>query len=503
LPGANFHDPPRFEHAAENRLILTSADFLPALPELLLLGMVSVILIVDLFLRDEQRGITFVLSLATLAACAMLTAATASAEVAHAFHGMFVDDRLSDALKIMVHVAVAATLVYSRGYLKVRGLYRGEFFSLALFATLGMMVMISASHFLTLYLGLELLSLSLYALVALNRDHAASTEAAMKYFVLGALASGMLLYGMSMIYGATASLQIPEVAARIATGRAAMPILLFGLVFIVAGLAFKLGAVPFHMWVPDVYQGAPTPVVQLISTAPKLAAFAFAVRLLVEALGNRALLLEWQQMLILLAMLSMAIGNVTAIAQTNLKRMLAYSTISHMGFLLLGILSGTVDGYSAAMFYVAVYALTGLGAFGMILLLSRQGFEADQLDDFKGLNRRSPWCAFLMLLLMFSMAGVPPTVGFYAKLSVLQAVVDAGYLWLAVFAVAFSLIGAFYYLRIVRLMYFDAPLDNAPIRGDMSARMLLSVNGLAALALGIAPGWLMAVCLRALQASLS
>jgi NADH-quinone oxidoreductase subunit N len=292
------------------------------------------------------------------------------------------------------------------------------------------------------------------------------------------------------------------VAERIASGKAAGAILMLGLVFIVAGLAFKLGAVPFHMWVPDVYQGAPTAVALLISTAPKLAAFAFVVRLLVESLGHPALVAQWQQMLVILAVLSMAIGNITAIAQTNLKRMLAYSTISHMGFMLLGILSGTVEGYGAAMFYVAVYAVTGLGSFGMILLLSRDGFEADRLEDFKGLNRRSPWHAFLMLLLMFSMAGIPPTVGFYAKLSVLQAVLDAGQVWLAVVAVAMSLIGAFYYLRVVRLMYFDEPLDAAPIRGDGLARVLLSVNGLAALAVGIMPGWLMTLCQRAMQASL-
>ncbi|MBI1396215.1 MAG: NADH-quinone oxidoreductase subunit NuoN [Betaproteobacteria bacterium] len=482
--------------------MLTSADFLPVWPEVLLLVMVCVILIADLFLRDEQRGGTYALTLLTLAACALVTAASSRTDVSFAFHGMFVDDPMSDTLKMMVYISVAAMLVYSRGYVRLRGMYRGEFFTLSLFATLGMMVMISANHFLMLYLGLELLSLSLYALVALHRESADSTEAAMKYFVLGALASGMLLYGMSMIYGATGSLEIPRVADRIATGSANMTILLFGLVFVVAGLAFKLGAVPFHMWVPDVYQGAPTSVALFISTAPKLAAFAFAIRMLVQSLGHGSLLIEWQQMLILLAILSMAVGNITAIAQTNLKRMLAYSTISHMGFLLLGILSGTVSGYSSAMFYVAVYALTGLGTFGMILLLSREGFEADRLEDFKGLNRRSPWYAFLMLLLMFSMAGIPPTVGFYAKLSVLDAVVQAGYTWLAVLAVVFSLIGAFYYLRIVRLMYFDEPVDTTPIQSDFGVRVLLSINGIAALVVGIVPGWLMTICQRAMQATL-
>lgn len=483
-------------------MTLAPADYLAAWPEILLLTMVCVILIADLFLRDDQRSTTFALTVATLIACAAVVVVSARPEVSHALNGMFVDDPLADTLKIMVFIAVAAMLIYSRSYVAARGMYRGEFFTLVLFATLGMMVMISANHLLSLYLGLELLSLSLYALVALQRDSKDNTEAAMKYFVLGALASGMLLYGMSMIYGATGQLEIPKIAQVIADGKANGTILVFGLVFLVAGLGFKLGAVPFHMWVPDVYQGAPTAVALLISSAPKLAAFAFVMRLLVEALGTASLLAEWRQMLILLAVASMAVGNITAIAQTNLKRMLAYSTISHMGFLLLGVLAGDQNGYSAAMFYVAVYTLTSLGAFGMIMLLAREGFEADRLEDFKGLNRRSPWYAFVMLLLMFSMAGVPPTVGFYAKLSVLESVVNAGQVWLAVVAVIFSLVGAFYYLRVVRLMYFDEPVDTTPIRADTGARLLLSVNGLAALAIGILPGWLMELCRQAIRSSL-
>jgi NADH-quinone oxidoreductase subunit N len=483
-------------------LTLTPADFAAIWPEILLLTMVCVILVTDLFLADDQRTMTYVLSLGTLAACALLTAASAGGDTVHALNGMFVDDPMADVLKVMVCIAVAVMLVYSRGYAAARGMFRGELFTLVLFATLGMMVMISANHLLTLYLGLELLSLSLYALVALRRDSKESTEAAMKYFVLGALASGMLLYGMSMIYGATATLEIPKIAQVIADGRANGTILVFGLVFIVAGLGFKLGAVPFHMWVPDVYEGAPTAVALLISTAPKLAAFAFVMRILVEGLGHASLIAEWRQMLVILAVLSLAIGNVTAIAQTSLKRMLAYSTISHMGFMVLGVLAGDLNGYGAAMFYVAVYALMGMGAFGVIMLLSREGFEADRLDDFKGLNKRSPWYAFLMLLLMFSMAGIPPTVGFYAKLSVLQAVVAVGDVWLAVVAVVFSLVGAFYYLRVVRLMYFDEPADTAPIATYPGARLLLSLNGLAALLLGIMPGWLMALCQRAVQDSL-
>ncbi|NWG38727.1 MAG: NADH-quinone oxidoreductase subunit NuoN [Hydrogenophilaceae bacterium] len=475
-------------------------DLIPMLPEIFLLAMLSLILIVDVMLKDGQRFVTYVLSLLTLAGCAWLTFRGLNTEPVYVLSSMFVDDAMSDVLKLALYLAVAIMLVYSRGYLQLRGLYKGEFYVLTLFAALGMMVMISASHFITLYLGLELLSLSLYAMVALNRDSPVATEAAMKYFVLGAIASGMLLYGMSMIYGSTGSLLLSDVSVALQEGIGQKIPLVFGVVFIVAGLAFKLGAVPFHMWVPDVYQGAPTPVTLFISSAPKLAAFAFSIRLLVQ--GLEVLHTDWRDMLILLSVLSMAIGNITAIAQTNLKRMLAYSTISHMGFLLLGILAGSQNGYSASMFYSVVYALMSLGGFGMILLLSRQGFESEELDDLKGLNARSPWAAFLMLLLLFSMAGIPPTVGFYAKLSVLQAVVEADLIWLAVVAVLFSLIGAFYYLRIVKLMYFDEPLQNAPIEASSDMRMALSVNGLAILALGILPGPLMNICAIAIQASL-
>lgn len=476
------------------------ADLAPLLPEIFLLAMLSLILIVDVMLKDQQRFITYVLSLLTLVGCAWLTFKGLNAEPVYVMSSMFVDDAMADVLKLALYLAVAVMLVYSRSYLQHRGLYKGEFYVLTLFATLGMMVMISASHFLTLYLGLELLSLSLYAMVALNRDSPVATEAAMKYFVLGAIASGMLLYGMSMVYGSTGSLLLSDVSVALQEGIGQKIPLVFGIVFIVAGLAFKLGAVPFHMWVPDVYQGAPTPVTLFISSAPKLAAFAFTIRLLVQ--GLEVLHTDWRDMLILLAVLSMAVGNVTAIAQTNLKRMLAYSTISHMGFLLLGILAGSQNGYSAAMFYSVVYALMSLGGFGMILLLSRQGFESEELDDLKGLNQRSPWAAFLMLLLMFSMAGIPPTVGFYAKLSVLQAVVEADLIWLAVAAVLFSLIGAFYYLRIVKLMYFDEPIQSAPIEVSSDMRLALSVNGLAILVLGILPGPLMNICAIAIQSSL-
>jgi NADH-quinone oxidoreductase subunit N len=476
---------------------------LPAYPELFLLGMACAILVADLFVSDDNRFITYALTQVALAGCFALTFLTASVDPVTTFSGMFVDDLMADVLKLMVYVGVAVMLVYSRPYLAARGLFRGEFFVLVLFATLGMMIMISASHLLTLYLGLELLSLSLYSMVALQRDSATATEAAMKYFVLGALASGMLLYGMSMLYGATGTLSIAELSALAVSGGARDLVMVFGLVFIVAGLGFKLGAAPFHMWVPDVYHGAPTAVTLFIGTAPKLAAFAFIMRLLVQGLGGEQLLAEWQDMLVLMAVLSLAIGNVTAIAQTNLKRMLAYSTIGHMGFLLLGILSGSAIGYGAGMFYVAVYVLMSLGTFGMIMLLSRGGFEAENLDDFKGLNQRSPWYAFIMLLLMFSMAGIPPTVGFYAKLAVLQAVVEADYLWLAVVAVLFSLIGAYYYLRLIRLMYFEAPADSAPIEPRADVRVLMSLNGLAILVFGIFPESLMWLCNYSIQASFS
>jgi NADH-quinone oxidoreductase subunit N len=478
---------------------------LPAYPEIFLLGMVCMIMVVDLFTSDDNRFLTYALTQLTLVGCFLVTLLTAGVEPVSTFSGMFVDDLMADVLKLMLYIGVATMLVYSRPYIAARGLFRGEFFVLALFATLGMMIMISASHLLTLYLGLELFSLSLYSMVALQRDSATASEAAMKYFVLGALASGMLLYGMSMLYGATGTLEIAQLADVVLTGSARDPVLVFALVFIVAGLGFKLGAVPFHMWVPDVYHGAPTAVTILIGTVPKLASFAFIIRLLVQGLGAEQLVAEWQQMLIVMAVLSLVIGNVTAIAQTNLKRMLAYSTIGHMGFLLLGILSGDIVGYGASMFYAVVYVLMNLGAFGMILLLSRGGFEAENLDDFRGLNQRSPWYAFLMLLLMFSMAGVPPTVGFYAKLVVLQAVLNADAWWsvpLATAAVLLSVIGAFYYLRLVKLMYFDAPSDAAAIAPQSDVRIFLSLNGLAMLGLGIFPERLLALCLSSIQLSL-
>ena len=475
-------------------------NLMPASAEIFLLIMTCVILIADSLIKQSGRLATYMLVQLTLMGCALITVGTHENGVAYLFHNMFVDDLMSDVLKLLTYLAVSMMLIYSRLYLTVRGLFSGEFMVLTLFATLGMMVMISANHFLALYLGLELLSLSLYAMVALQRDSAIATEAAMKYFILGALASGLLLYGMSMLYGATGSLELGEVSNAIQSGDANKTLLVFGLVFVVSGLAFKLGVVPFHMWLPDVYHGAPTAMTMLIGSAPKLAAFAFVSRILVE--GLQPLVQHWSGMLIILAIASMALGNITAIAQTNLKRMFAYSTIAHMGFLLLGFISGDIEGYGSSMFYAVIYVLMSLGAFGMIMLLSRVGFEADTLNDFKGLNQRSPWLAFLMLILMFSLAGVPPTVGFYAKFSVLNAVVQAGYVWLAVVAVLFSLIGAFYYLRIVKLMYFDAPESHEPIIFGQDTTLLISVNGLGVLLLGLLPGTLMSVCAVSVQQSL-
>ena len=476
------------------------STLVPAYAEMFLLVMVSVILIADLFLTNPAKTLTYMLVQLTLLGCSVITVATHQSGVVHVFNNMFVDDLMSDVLKLLSYLAVSMMLVYSRNYLLVRGLFTGEFMVLVLFALLGMMVMISASHFLTLYMGLELLSLSLYALVALQRDSAVATEAAMKYFILGALASGLLLYGMSMLYGATGTLEVAAISEAIQHGVPNKALLVFGLVFVVAGLAFKLGVVPFHMWVPDVYHGASTAVTMLIGTAPKLAVFAFVMRILVE--GLQPLMIHWSGMLAILVVLSIALGNISAIVQTNMKRLLAYSTISHMGFLLLGVLSGGIDGYGAAMFYAVTYVLMSLGGFGMIMLLSRAGFEADTLEDFKGLNQRSPWLAFMMLLLMFSMAGIPPTVGFYAKLAVLQAAVAADHIPLVIISVLLSLIGAFYYLRIVKLMYFDAPESHVPIYVQPDSGLLISINGLAMLALGIMPGALMSICAMAVNQSL-
>jgi len=472
-------------------------NLIPALPEIFLLSMTCIILIADLYLSDKNRVFSYLLSLITLAITAAITVTIHQNGTVYTFNGSFVGDSMGDVLKIFVYLVTAVVFVYSRNYLKARNLFKGEYYVLGLFGVLGMMILISAHNLLTIYLGLELLSLSMYAMVAFNRDSIDASEAAMKYFVLGALASGMLLYGMSLLYGITGSLDITVIRHNInAMGSHGSVVLGVGLVLVIIGMAFKLGAVPFHMWIPDVYHGAPTAVTLYIGAAPKIAAFAMIMRLLVEGLGD--LYGQWQDILIIMAVLSMAVGNVIAIAQTNIKRMLAYSTISHVGFLLLGILSGTKAGFSASMFYAIVYALMSMGGFGMIILLSRAGFESDKLDDFKGLNDRSPWFALMMLILMFSMAGVPPTLGFYAKLSVLQAVVNTNHTWLAVVAIIFSIIGAFYYLRIIKLMYFDKPVIDQPFESSTDMKVVLSANALAILALGIFPGNLLALCASAI-----
>jgi len=495
--------------------MIDNLSWVAALPEILLLVLACVIALVDLAVKTPLRGVTYVLTLLTLAGVALLTGVYASSgQVLVGFGGMVVSDPMGNWLKCFAALAMLVTLVYGRGYAGARNMLRGgELFTLALFALLGMFVMISGHNFLVIYLGLELLTLSSYALVALRRDDGQAIEAAMKYFVLGALASGFLLYGMSMVYGATGSLDLGQVVRAIAGGEATLAgsprVLMLGLVFMVAGLAFKLGVVPFHMWVPDVYHGAPTAITLMIGGAPKLAAFAIVIRLLVQ--GMLPLVVDWQQMLAVLAVASLLVGNLAAIAQTNLKRMLAFSTISQMGFLLLGLLAGVVAGnggnmanaYASSMFYVVSYVLTTLGTFGVILLLSRNGFESENINDLAGLNQRSPLFAAVMAVCMFSLAGVPPMVGFYAKLSVLQALLASSLpvvIGLAVFAVLMSLIGAFYYLRLVKVMYFDAPTQTAAIQAGADARSVLSLNGALVLALGIVPGGLMGLCAQAISA---
>jgi NADH-quinone oxidoreductase subunit N len=499
-----------------NPTLLTAADtnLVPVYAEIFLLIAASVILLIDMYLKEGKRNLTYALTLLTIGGCAVLTFADFNAgATVYTFSGMYVSDPMANLLKMFTYLATAMTLVYSRQYSGDRGMMSGnlggEFYVLALFSMLGQMIMISANSMLSLYLGLELMSLSLYALVALRRDDAVSTEAAMKYFILGALASGFLLYGISMVYGATGSLDITTIGQVTAAEGANTTILVFGLVFIVSGLAFKLGAVPFHMWVPDVYQGAPTAVTLLLGGAPKLATLAITIRILVEALPSLAF--DWQQMLMVLAVLSLALGNITAIAQTNIKRMLAYSTIAQMGFVLLAMLTGVVDGdntnaassYSAAVYYMITYVLTTVGTFGLIMMLARAGHEAENISDFKGLGKRSPWFALVMTILMFSLAGVPPMVGFMAKWAVLQAVASAGMVWLAVVAVMFSLVGAYYYLRIVKTIWFDEAADSAPINTPTDMRVVMSLNGLAVIGLGLVPGWLLAVCYSAMQATLA
>ena len=468
-------------------------EFSVAAPEITLLMLICVVLIADLFVKDEQRVATFWLSMASLVVTAGALMATAPQSQVLLFDGSYVSDALSQVMKLAAVGVVALSFFYARDYLKQNDLLKGEFFLLGLFGLLGIMIMISANSLLTMYLGLETLSLSLYALVAFERKSASAAESAMKYFVLGAIASGSLLYGISWIYGLTGSLQFHEIAAAVRSGDAGGTPLYFGLVFITVGIAFKFGAVPFHMWLPDVYQGARTPVTLYIAAAPKLAALALVMRILVDGLGD--LHGVWQGMVMVLAVLSLLIGNIVAIAQTNIKRMLGYSAIAHVGFILMAVFTGTEQGYAAALFYTLTYVVMAAGAFGMVILLSRQGFEAEHLADFKGLNARSPWFALMMLFFMFGMAGVPPWVGFFAKLNVISAVLDAGFPGLAVLLVLAAVVGGYYYLRVIWYMYFDAAEDKSVFQAELDTRLVLSLNGVAVLALGIVPGWLMALCI--------
>ena len=470
---------------------VTGFELAPVAPEIVLAAAACVVLVVEVYGRSAD--LTYRLAQASLVLTALVLALNYPDGALVAFSGTFVADPMAAILKLATLVIGWFLFFYLQAHLKTRSRASGEHFILGLFALLGMMVLVSAASLLTVYLGLELLSLALYAMVALDRDSPVAAEAAMKYFVLGALASGILLYGMSMIYGATGTLELVRIAEAAQDGSDL--ILVLGLVFVITGIGFKLGAAPFHMWIPDVYEGSETPVTMFVGTAPKLAAFAMAVRLLADGLSG--LHAHWQDMLVVLAVLSIGIGNVIAIAQANLKRMLAYSTIAHMGFLFLGIIPGTHGGYAAAMFYVIVYAVMALGAFGMIVVLSREGFDADRIDDFRGLNERSPWHAFLMLVLMLSMAGVPPFVGFWAKWSVLREVIAADYVWLAVVAVIFSVVGLFYYLRIVKLMYFDEPGEPSLAVAN-PLRLVISVNALSVLVVGLFPGALLGWCLAAL-----
>jgi NADH-quinone oxidoreductase subunit N len=475
-----------------------AAGLVYARPEIFLALAGCAILMLDLVLNEAQRRWTGVLSVMALLITAVLVVVQPLPVKIVALGGLFELDRMAQVLKVVTLITVAVVFVYSTDYLRRRAILKGEYFVLGLFATLGGMVLISAGSLITLYLGLELMSLCLYAMVAFDRDSGIAAESAIKYFVLGSMASGTLLYGMSIIYGVTGSLELAEISMTVRNAWMGGNIgLLFGIAFLIVGVGFKFGAVPFHMWIPDVYEGSPTCVTVFIGTASKLTAFALAMRLLPEALG--ASQSDWSQMLVVLAVLSMAIGNIVAIAQANLKRMLAYSTISHVGYVLLGILSGTAQGYQAAMFYMISYVIVAAGAFGMILLLARQGFEADKISDFKGLNARSPWFAGMMAILMFSLAGLPPFIGFWAKLGVIQAVLTVHITWLAVVAVLFSVVGAFFYLRIVKLMYFDDPIETTPIGGSTLVRTVLSANALLALALGIIPGTLLEICKNAIM----
>jgi NADH-quinone oxidoreductase subunit N len=476
------------------------SEFVWAAPEMTLLGLICVVLIADLFVDDDKRIVTFWLAILSVGVTALTVLLTDPGNGVVIFDGSYISDSLSQILKLGCTLFVAIGFVYARDYLVANNLHKGEFYLLGLFGLLGMLIMISANSMLTMYLGLETLALSMYALVAIDRNNVVSAEAAMKYFVLGAIASGCLLYGISWIYGVTGTLQFHEIAFAIADdpGLNNLP-LWFGLAFLIVGIAFKFGGVPFHMWLPDVYQGARTPATYYLATAPKLAALALALRILVEGLGG--LQDTWGQMLMIVAVLSLLVGNIVAIVQTNIKRMLGYSTIAHVGFILLALFVGTEQGNAAALFYTLTYVVAAAGAFGIIILLSRGGFEAHHISDIKGLNARSPWFAAMMMLLMFSMAGIPPLVGFFGKLNVIAALLDANYTGLAILSVVASVIGAFYYLRVIWYMYFEEAEDQAVLQSGTDARVVLSLNSLAVLALGIMPGWLWTICLQVFAVS--
>jgi NADH-quinone oxidoreductase subunit N len=472
-------------------------DLVSAAPEMTLLGLICVVLVADLFIDDEHRVYTFWLSMLSLAVIAVVLVATAPDSRIELFYGSYVSDPLSQVLKLGTVLFVAVAFFYARDYLRANDLQKGEFYLLGLFGLLGMMIMTSANSLLTMYLGLETLALSMYALVAIDRNNVTAAESAMKYFVLGAIASGCLLYGISWIYGITGSLQLHEIATAIAADPSLNNLpLWFGLTFLIVGIAFKFGAVPFHMWLPDVYQGARTPVTLYLASAPKLAALALTLRILVDGLGG--LHETWASMIMVVAVLSLLVGNLVAIAQTNIKRMLGYSTIGHVGFILLGVFCGTAEGYASALFYTLTYVVAAAGAFGVIIVLSRRGYEAENLTDFNGLNARSPWFALMMMFLMFSMAGVPPFVGFFGKLNVISAVLASGYPGLAVLMVLASVVGAYYYLKVIWYMYFEQAEDKAVLQASTDTRFVLSLNSLAVLALGIVPGWLMALCIQVL-----
>ena len=476
------------------------SDLSLILPEVFVLSMAIIVLMTDLFIKPSSRWIIFALSQLTLLGGAYLTSQHFNHETQFAFSNMFVRDGLADLLKMVSYIGTSLIFFYSRSYMKDRNLYRGEYFSLVLFALLGMMIMISSHNMLLVYMGLELLSLCLYSLTALDRDNQKATESAIKYFVLGALASGLLLYGMSMIYGATSSLDLSVIAAALLNHPMDHAILVLGLVFMVAGLAFKLGAVPFQMWVPDVYEGSPSSIAMLISSVPKLAAFAITVRLLGD--GLQSMMVDWKQMMLIMAILSIGIGNITAIAQTNIKRMYAYSTISHIGFILFGLMSGTLNGYASSLFYVISYMFMTLASFAVLIMMSRKNFDCQTLEDFKGLNKRNSWYAFLMLIAMLSMAGIPPTIGFYAKFMVLQAAFDAGFAGFVVYAVLMALVGMFYYMRIVKLMYFDEPKLKNNIETPIDMKWILSANALALLVIGLVPHTFMEATTQAVALSL-